>query len=144
MDGTATVSQDQLNSNSAPNGGAALRSCEAVGVLGMLGLTAYAGMVLQGQPKPGETAVVSAASGGVGQIAGQLARLNGALAHPAHAVHAARQKNPVPVLWNLDLRAAQQLRPEGDRPRRVPVRRAQSSNRAMPRRIRVRRPVRAL
>jgi NADPH-dependent curcumin reductase CurA len=51
---------------------------QAVGVLGMLGLTAYAGMVLQGEPKAGETAVVSAASGGVGQIAGQLARLRGA------------------------------------------------------------------
>ncbi|HEY8571575.1 NADP-dependent oxidoreductase [Phenylobacterium sp.] len=50
----------------------------AVGVLGMLGLTAYAGMVLQGDPRPGETVVVSAASGGVGQIAGQLARLRGA------------------------------------------------------------------
>ncbi len=45
---------------------------------GVLGLTAYAGMILQGDPKPGETAVVSAASGGVGQIAGQLARLRGA------------------------------------------------------------------
>lgn len=50
----------------------------AVGVLGMLGLTAYAGMLLQGDPKTGETVVVSAASGGVGQIAGQLARLRGA------------------------------------------------------------------
>jgi NADPH-dependent curcumin reductase CurA len=50
----------------------------AVGVLGMLGLTAYAGMLLMADPKPGETAVVSAASGGVGQIAGQLARLKGA------------------------------------------------------------------
>ena len=50
----------------------------AIGVLGMLGLTAYAGMVLLGAPGPGETAVVSAASGGVGQIAGQLARLRGA------------------------------------------------------------------
>jgi NADPH-dependent curcumin reductase CurA len=50
----------------------------AVGVLGMLGLTAYAGMILMADPKPGETAVVSAASGGVGQIAGQLARLKGA------------------------------------------------------------------
>jgi len=49
----------------------------AVGVLGMLGLTAYAGMVLQCEPKPGETIVVSAASGGVGQIAGQLGRLKG-------------------------------------------------------------------
>ena len=54
------------------------RVSQAVGVLGMLGLTAYAGMVLMGAPKPGETAVVSAASGGVGQIAGQLARLRGA------------------------------------------------------------------
>jgi hypothetical protein len=50
----------------------------AVGVLGMLGLTAYAGMTLLGAPKAGETAVVSAASGGVGQIAGQLARIAGA------------------------------------------------------------------
>jgi len=48
-----------------------------VGVLGMLGLTAYGGMILQCDPKAGETAVVSAASGGVGQIAGQLAKLKG-------------------------------------------------------------------
>ena len=54
------------------------RISQAVGVLGMLGLTAYAGMILQGDPRPGETAVVSAPSGGVGQIAGQLARLKGA------------------------------------------------------------------
>jgi NADPH-dependent curcumin reductase CurA len=54
------------------------RISQAVGVLGMLGLTAYAGMVLMAEPKAGETAVVSAASGGVGQIAGQLARLKGA------------------------------------------------------------------
>jgi NADPH-dependent curcumin reductase CurA len=50
----------------------------AVGPLGMLGLTAYAGMLLLGDPQPGETVVVSAASGGVGQIAGQLAQLRGA------------------------------------------------------------------
>lgn len=50
----------------------------SVGVLGMLGLTAYAGMILMADPKPGETVVVSAASGGVGQIAGQLARIRGA------------------------------------------------------------------
>jgi NADPH-dependent curcumin reductase CurA len=54
------------------------RISQAVGVLGMLGLTAYAGMILLGDPKPGETVVVSAASGGVGQIAGQLGRLRGA------------------------------------------------------------------
>jgi NADPH-dependent curcumin reductase CurA len=56
---------------------AAGRISQAVGVLGMLGLTAWAGMVLLGEPQAGGTAVVSAAAGGVGQIAGQLARLNG-------------------------------------------------------------------
>ena len=50
----------------------------ALGVMGMLGLTAYAGMLVQCQPIAGETVVVSAASGGVGQIAGQLAKLAGA------------------------------------------------------------------
>ncbi|MBI3675745.1 MAG: NADP-dependent oxidoreductase [Proteobacteria bacterium] len=54
------------------------RISQAVGVLGMLGLTAYAGMLVMADPKRGETVVVSAASGGVGQIAGQLARLRGA------------------------------------------------------------------
>jgi NADPH-dependent curcumin reductase CurA len=49
----------------------------AIGVLGMLGLTAYSGVYLQCQPKPGETVVVSAASGGVGQNAGQIAKIKG-------------------------------------------------------------------
>jgi NADPH-dependent curcumin reductase CurA len=49
----------------------------AVGIMGMLGLTAYSGMALQCQPQAGETVVVSAASGGVGQIAGQIAKLLG-------------------------------------------------------------------
>ncbi|MEM9620916.1 MAG: NADP-dependent oxidoreductase [Pseudomonadota bacterium] len=49
----------------------------AIGVLGMLGLTAYAGLIVQCQPQAGETVVVSAASGGVGQVVGQLARLRG-------------------------------------------------------------------
>ena len=49
----------------------------AVGIMGMLGLTAYSGMVLQCKPQAGETVVVSAASGGVGQIAGQLAKILG-------------------------------------------------------------------
>ena len=49
----------------------------AVGVLGMLGLTAYAGVVVQCRPRAGETVVVSAASGGVGQAAGQIAKLHG-------------------------------------------------------------------
>jgi NADPH-dependent curcumin reductase CurA len=49
----------------------------AVGVLGMLGLTAYSGMLVQCDPQPGETVAVSAASGGVGQVAGQLAKIRG-------------------------------------------------------------------
>ena len=50
----------------------------AIGILGMLGLTAYAGVYVQCDPQPGETVVISAASGGVGQAAGQIARIKGA------------------------------------------------------------------
>ena len=49
----------------------------ALGVLGMLGLTAYSGLYVQCQPKSGETVVVSAASGGVGQNVVQIAKLKG-------------------------------------------------------------------
>lgn len=49
----------------------------AVGILGMLGLTAYSGLYVQCQPRAGETVVVSAASGGVGQAAGQIAKIKG-------------------------------------------------------------------
>ncbi len=50
----------------------------ALGVLGMPGLTGYAGLVYLGEPKPGETVVVSAATGPVGSTVGQTARLVGA------------------------------------------------------------------
>jgi len=53
------------------------RISNALDVLGLLGLTAYAGLILQCAPAAGETVVVSAAAGGVGQIAGQLAKLRG-------------------------------------------------------------------
>ena len=49
----------------------------ALGVLGMPGLTAYAGLKTIGRPKRGETAVISAASGAVGAVAGQLAKREG-------------------------------------------------------------------
>jgi NADPH-dependent curcumin reductase len=49
----------------------------ANGVLGMPGLTAWFGLFDIGQPKPGETVVVSAASGAVGQVVGQLAKMAG-------------------------------------------------------------------
>src|SRR6516162_622879 len=51
-----------------------------LGVLGMPGFTAYAGLNLIGKPKPGETVVVAAASGPVGSLVGQLAKLSGARA----------------------------------------------------------------
>jgi NADPH-dependent curcumin reductase CurA len=49
-----------------------------LGALGMPGTTAYSGMTDIGKPKAGETVVVSAASGAVGSIAGQLAKRAGA------------------------------------------------------------------
>jgi NADPH-dependent curcumin reductase CurA len=49
----------------------------ALGILGMPGLTAYAGLKTIGQPKGGETVVISAASGAVGAVAGQLAKREG-------------------------------------------------------------------
>ena len=49
----------------------------ALGVLGMPGMTAYFGLFNIGQPKPGETVVVSAAAGAVGAIVGQLAKIKG-------------------------------------------------------------------
>jgi NADPH-dependent curcumin reductase CurA len=49
----------------------------SLGVLGMPGLTAWYGLEEIGQPKPGETVVVSAASGAVGQVVGQIAKIRG-------------------------------------------------------------------
>ena len=49
----------------------------ALGVLGLNGLTAYFGLLDIGQPKDGETVVVSTAAGSVGSCVGQIARLKG-------------------------------------------------------------------
>ncbi|MCR9262371.1 MAG: NADP-dependent oxidoreductase [Pseudomonadaceae bacterium] len=49
----------------------------AVGVTGMPGQTAYFGLLRVGQPKAGETVVVSAASGAVGSVVGQIAKIQG-------------------------------------------------------------------
>ena len=49
----------------------------ALGVLGMPGMTAYTGLLNLGQPKEGETLVVAAASGAVGSIVGQIAKIKG-------------------------------------------------------------------
>ena len=65
--------------------GAALRKVDpalapistALGVLGMPGMTAYAGLLEVGKPKAGETLVVAAASGAVGSVVGQIAKIKG-------------------------------------------------------------------
>ena len=49
----------------------------ALGVLGMPGLTGYVGLLDLGRPKEGETVVVSAATGAVGSLVGQIAKLKG-------------------------------------------------------------------
>jgi NADPH-dependent curcumin reductase len=50
----------------------------ALGVLGMPGFTAYAGLLEIGRPQPGETVVVAAATGPVGSAVGQIAKVKGA------------------------------------------------------------------
>jgi len=52
----------------------------AVGVTGMPGQTAYFGLLKLGKPQSGETVVVSAASGAVGSVVGQIARIQGSRA----------------------------------------------------------------
>jgi NADPH-dependent curcumin reductase CurA len=49
----------------------------ALGVLGMPGMTAYMGLLEIGRPQAGNTVVVSAASGAVGSVVGQIARMKG-------------------------------------------------------------------
>jgi NADPH-dependent curcumin reductase CurA len=73
-------------SSHAASDGAGLRKLDpalapittGLGVLGMPGFTAYAGLTLIGKPTSGETVVVAAASGPVGSLVGQLAKLAGA------------------------------------------------------------------
>lgn len=49
----------------------------SLGILGMPGYTAYAGLLKIGEPKAGETVVVAAASGPVGATVGQIAKIQG-------------------------------------------------------------------
>src|SRR5262249_50214939 len=60
----------KVDTNQAP-----LERC--IGGLGMPGWTAYFGLLDVGQPKPGETVVVSAAAGAVGSLVGQIAKIKG-------------------------------------------------------------------
>lgn len=54
-----------------------LRPTAAIGVLGIPGLTAYFGLLDLGQPKDGDTVLISSAAGPVGATAGQIARMKG-------------------------------------------------------------------
>ncbi len=74
----------------------------ANGVLGMPGMTAYFGLYEVGQPKPGETVVVSAASGAVGQVVGP-----------------ARQDRRLPRSWHRRWREEVRLREGHARVRRL-------------------------
>lgn len=58
--------------------GAMAQPSRALGGLGMPAFTAYVGLLDIGQPRPGETVVVAAATGAVGAVVGQLAHLKGA------------------------------------------------------------------
>ena len=60
--------------------GALAQASLALGLLGMPGFTAHYGLLDIGQPKAGETVVVAAATGAVGSVVGQIARLKGARA----------------------------------------------------------------
>ncbi len=52
----------------------------ALSYLGLPGLTAYFALLEIGRPQPGETMVISAAAGAIGQVAGQIAKRQGARA----------------------------------------------------------------
>ncbi|RDX67648.1 2-alkenal reductase (NADP(+)-dependent) [Mucuna pruriens] len=65
------------------------------GILGMPGVTAYAGFFEVGSPKKGENVFVSAASGAVGQLVGQFAKLN-----DCYVVGSAGSKDKVDLLKN--------------------------------------------
>lgn len=58
--------------------GDAAQPSQSLGGLGMPGFTAYVGLLDIGQPRPGETVVVAAATGAVGAIVGQIAKIKGA------------------------------------------------------------------
>jgi NADPH-dependent curcumin reductase CurA len=82
--GELVVGQTGWQTHSIQDGAALLKVPDglpspsmAVGVLGMPGMTAYMGLMDIGQPKSGETLVVAAASGAVGSVVGQVAKLNG-------------------------------------------------------------------
>jgi NADPH-dependent curcumin reductase len=74
----ATVAEDQIQRSGLFRIDPRLGSVtQWLNVLGMPGMTGYFGLLDVGQPKPGDTVVVSGAAGAVGQTVGQLAKIKG-------------------------------------------------------------------
>jgi NADPH-dependent curcumin reductase len=74
----ATVAEDQIQRSGLFRIDPRLGSVtQWLNVLGMPGMTGYFGLLDVGQPKPGNTVVVSGAAGAVGQTVGQLAKIKG-------------------------------------------------------------------
>ncbi|KAL2864107.1 NADP-dependent oxidoreductase [Aspergillus lucknowensis] len=71
----AVLGENAVEKVVIPPGG---RPTDALSVLGMTGLTAYFGMLEVGQPRAGDTVVVSGAAGATGMVAGQIAKIKGA------------------------------------------------------------------
>ncbi|KAK3290612.1 uncharacterized protein B0H64DRAFT_446919 [Chaetomium fimeti] len=72
--GIMSESQVELGSALAPGA----KVTDLMGVFGLTGLTAYFGMTKIGEPKAGDTVVVSAAAGATGSVAAQIAKIAGA------------------------------------------------------------------
>ena len=71
------IAQDQIKRSGIFKIDASLGLTPWLNVLGMPGMTGYFGLLEVGQPKAGETVVVSGAAGAVGQTVGQIAKLKG-------------------------------------------------------------------
>ncbi len=72
QDYTVSTGQELLKLGQNPQ-----NPSHALGVLGMPGFTAYMGLLDIGQPQAGETVVVAAATGAVGSMVGQIAKIKG-------------------------------------------------------------------
>jgi len=70
--------EDQVEPAAVGAAAAGARVTDLLGVFGATGLTAYFGMTRIGEPRAGETVVVSAAAGATGSVAAQIAKIAGA------------------------------------------------------------------
>ena len=95
-----------------------------LGVLGMPGMTAWTGLKNIGQPKPGETLVVAAASGAVGSLVGQLASSRAAVPSELLAVKRSATMSSKSLVSTPASITAAMISPRHSRP---PARKASTS-----------------